>query len=238
MKRKKNKKGIFIVLEGTDGTGKTTQHKLLVKALRRWGLRVSALDFPQYGRQSAYYVEQYLNGVYGPADKISPYLASLFYALDRYAAKEKLIKWLAEGRVVVVNRYTLSNAAHQGGKIKSTAARQKYWRWLFNLEYGWLGLPRPDLTIILHIPAQLAQALVLKKAPRGYLKLGKKRDAHEINLSHLKSAEARYLTLARLVKAQVVECVQQGRLLTPAEVHSKLINKISKIITSKQTTRR
>lgn len=222
----KSKKGLFIAIEGTDGSGKGTQFKLLVSALRRKNIKVETLDFPQYGKPSAYYVEQYLNGNYG--HNVSPYIASLFYSLDRYSTRTKLNSWLKQGRVVVANRFTLSNAAHQGGKIKSSAELKKYWQWLFNLEFKVLGLPRPDLTILLHMPAKTAQELVLKKARRSYIKSGAKKDIHEANLGHLKAAEARYLALSKLVKAKVIICMKNGKLLTPKEIHNKVMSKLNK----------
>ncbi len=221
---KKVKKGFFIAIEGTDGSGKGTQFKLLVSALRRCGYKVSKLDFPQYGKPSAYYVEKYLNGEYGK--NVSPYIASLFYALDRYSVKNKLHLWLKQGRIVVANRFTLSNAAHQGGKIKSSRELKKYWQWLFNLEFNVLGLPKPNLTILLHVPAEIAQKLVIKKNIRGYIKSGVKKDLHEADLTHLKAAEERYLQLASLIKAKVIKCLEAGRLLTPKEIHHKVWDKI------------
>ena len=222
---RKSKKGLFIAIEGTDGSGKGTQFKLLVSALRREGHKVATLDFPQYGKKSAFYVEQYLNCKYGK--KVSPYIASLFYALDRYSTRTKLKSWLKQGKVVVANRFTLSSAAHQGGKIKSSKELKKYWQWLFNLEFKVLGLPRPNLTILLHMPAKTAQQLVLKKAPRNYIKSGKKKDIHEADLGHLKAAETRYLKLANMFKARVIKCVEGGKLLTPEEIHSKVWENIN-----------
>ncbi|MDP3986070.1 MAG: hypothetical protein U1C53_01685 [Candidatus Veblenbacteria bacterium] len=227
---KRPKRGTFIVIEGTDGSGKGTQFKLLVAALRRAGKKVATLDFPQYGKPSAYFIEQYLNGKYGKNGDVSPYEASLFYSFDRYAAKRQLVEWLREGRVVVANRFTLSNAAHQGGKIQSDSARRKYWQWLFNLEFNVLGLPRPDVTIFLHMPAVTAQKLVLRKAPRRYLKLGVKKDIHEADLRHLKAAEKQYVILARKVGARTVECVEKGRLLTSKEIHNRVLSIIIKLL--------
>ncbi len=223
---KGSKKGVFIAIEGTDGSGKGTQFKLLISSLRRHGLKVETLDFPQYGKKSAHFVEQYLNGAYGK--KVSPYIASLFYSLDRYSVKEKLNTWLKQGMVVVANRFTLSNAAHQGGKLKKAKDINKYWQWLFNLEFGVLGLPKPDITILLYVPAQIAQKLVMKKAPRSYIKSGAGKDIHEGDLAHLKAAELRYLKLAKLIKASVIKCVESGRLLTPQEIHRKVLDKINK----------
>lgn len=223
---KKNKRGLFIAIEGTDGSGKGTQFKLLVSALRAQGHKVETLDFPQYGKKSAYFVEQYLNGNYGPADKVSPYIASLFYSLDRYSMKQQLDNWLKQKKVIIANRFTLSNAAHQGGKLESRKDILKYWQWLFNLEYRVLGLPKPDMTILLRVPAAIAQKLVLKKAPRKYIKSGSRQDAHEADIKHLRAAEARYLSLAKITKSAVINCVDSGRLLTPQEIHHKVLSKI------------
>lgn len=217
----KNKKGFFIVLEGTDGSGKTTQFKLLAASLRHSGHGVATVDFPQYGKPSAYFVEQYLNGHYGTADKVGPYRASLFYALDRFRASGKIIKLLSQGKIVLANRFTLSNAGHQGGKISGLTGRKKYWQWLFNLEYKILGIPKPDLNILVHMPAAVAQKLVDKKKPRAYIR-GKKRDVHEADLKHLKQAEQSFLQVSKMFKVPVVECYQQQKLLTPKEIHSKV----------------
>ena len=219
------KRGFFIALEGTDGSGKTTQFKLLVRALRRAGWRVETVDFPQYGRASAYFVEQYLNGFYGSAREVGARRASLFYALDRFATAPQIRLWLKQGRVVVANRYTWSNAAHQGGKMASLRARQQYWNWLFDLEFKLLGIPKPDLTLLIHMSAATAQRLVDKKGSREYLK-GVRRDIHEDDLKHLKNAEKAYLGLAQRYKLLKVECEQGSKLLTPQQIHRKVWQKV------------
>ena len=224
---RKKSRGKFIVLEGTDGSGKTTQFKLLVNALSRLGYKVATVDFPQYSKPSAYFVEQYLNGRYGSANQVGPYRASLFYALDRFQAANEIKKWLAKGEIVLSNRFTLSNAGHQGGKIKNTSERKKYWQWLFNLEYKILGIPKPDLNILIHMPAGVAQKLVDKKKPRAYIN-GKKRDVHEADLKHLKQAEQSFLQVSKMFKIPVVECYQQQKLLTPKEIHNKVFIIIKK----------
>jgi dTMP kinase len=215
-------RGLFIVIEGTDGSGKTTQFKLLVKALRRAGKTVATVDYPRYGQPSAYFVEQYLNGKYGTAKQVGPWRGSLFYALDRFAEAAQIKRWLNQGKVVVANRFTWSSAAHQGGKINSKAARQRYWRWLFDLEFKLLGIPKPHLTIVLHMPARVAQGLIGNKPHRRYIKRKGQKDIHEADLAHLRAAERVYLSLAKYSKARLVECVERGRLLTPNEIHSKV----------------
>ncbi len=216
------RQGIFIVIEGTDGSGKGTQFKLLVRALKQAGKRVAIVDVPQYGKPSARLVERYLTGKLGRnPEAVSPYDASLFYAVDRFALAPKVRQWLSQGKLIVANRYTLSNAGHQGGKIARQSERRTFWQWLFHTEYEVLDIPKPDLTIILHMPAAQAQRLVGKKKSRTYLR-GVKRDIHEGNLVHLKAAERAYLELAQMYRFPVVECVERGRLLTPQEVHAKV----------------
>jgi len=214
-------KSQFILVEGTDGSGKATQAKLLARALRRTGKKVVMVDFPQYGQPSAWLVEQYLNGRFGSAQKLGAYVPSLFYALDRFEASARIRMALKAGKTVIANRYTLSNAAHQGGKISSPKERHKFWYWLFDLEYNLLHLPKPDVTIILHVPPKVSQQLVDKKSARVYTH-GKKRDLHEADLHHLKAAERAYLELAKIYRFKLVECINRGQLLSPSEIHAKV----------------
>src|SRR5438309_125915 len=109
--------GIFIVLEGADGSGKATQFRLLAERLRAVGYDVAVFDFPRHDRPSSHFVRSYLNGEYGPAKEVSPYTASLFYALDRFEAAPAIRQALSEGKVVLSNRYVGSNMAHQGAKF-------------------------------------------------------------------------------------------------------------------------
>ncbi|MFA5954579.1 MAG: deoxynucleoside kinase [Patescibacteria group bacterium] len=226
--RKKNR-GRLIVIDGTDGTGKATQTALLVKKLRAQGQRVAVADFPRYGLPSAYFVEQYLNGKYGSSKEIHPQTASLFYALDRYDAKERMIKQLNEGNIVVSNRFVTANMGHQGGKIQSQKERNKFYAWLDWLEHDLLGLPRPDLTIILHVPAAVAQRLIDRKGRRDYIR--GKRDIHEDDLGHLKAAERTYLEIVRrFPKFLLIECMRKGSMLTPEEVHEKIWSNLRNVL--------
>lgn len=223
----RRKRGTFIVIEGTDGSGKSTQFKLLARALRRAGRRVKTIKFPQYGKPSAYLVEEYLNGAYGKATDVGPYKASLFYALDRFQASFQIKRWLEQGYVVLSDRYLLSNAAHQGGKLKGRAARAAYWSWLMNLEYEVLGIVRPNRTLVLHVPSALARRLMNKRGNRTYLKGKAKLDIHEADAKHIRATEAAYLELARRYRLPVIEGVERGRLLTPHEIHRRVLSKIN-----------
>lgn len=220
--------GKFIVIEGTDGSGKAEQTKRLVGKLSAGGFRVEVLDFPQHGKPSGYFVDQYLNGVYGGADSVGPEKASIFYALDRFDVSQKVKTWLGEGAIVISNRYVASNLGHQGSKIADKEARGEYFRWDYNLEYEILGIPRPDLNIFLHVPAEIAYDLIGKKKERKYLR-GEKRDIHEANPGHLKKAEAVYEEIARIFPADFlrVECAENGRLLSIDEIHAKVWDAVS-----------
>lgn len=232
-----NKKGIFIVIDGIDGSGKATQLEKLVTRCKVEGVNVTTFDFPQYGKPSAYFVEQYLNGKYSSAaneetgglfavndiGSVGPYAASLFFALDRFDSSRDIRQKIIEGRVVISNRYTSSNLGHQGAKITKKSERLKYIRWATDLEFTILGIPRPTKTILLHLPAAVASTLVDQKASRAYIG-GKKKDLHEKNLEHLKRAEEVYQEIASVAPEEysIVECVEHSRLLSVDEIHERI----------------
>lgn len=216
-------KGILLPIEGTDGTGKKTQVKILVEKLEALGFRVATVSFPQYGKKSAGLVEEYLNGKYGAPDKVSPYAASLFFALDRFDASLKIRELLEAGHVMILDRYVDSNAGHQGGKISDPEEREKFLAWLYDIEYNILKIPKPDFVIILHMPAEIGQTLIAKKQERLYIEKGT-HDAHELDLEHLKNAEASYLWLAEKSPEdhKVVECHDGKMILAPEEIGAKI----------------
>jgi dTMP kinase len=220
--------GLFIMIEGTDGSGKGTQTELLVTHLKEAGHAVEEIHFPQYGQPSAAMVELYLNGKFGTADEVGPYRASIFYAVDRYAASAQIKNWLAEGKIVIANRYVGSNLGHQGGKIPDQSERQKYFDWNYDLEYNIFQIPKPTVNIILHVKPEISQKLVDQKAAREYLN-GKKRDIHEDDMNHLKNAESAYLQMAEMFpEFDLVECVEDENILPKEEIHKKVWNIIEK----------
>ncbi|HAT04081.1 MAG TPA: thymidylate kinase [Candidatus Magasanikbacteria bacterium] len=222
--------GLFIMLEGTDGSGKSLQTNLLVEHLKKEGRDVEQISFPQYGKPSAALVEDYLNGKFGTADEVGPYKASILYAVDRFAAAPEIRQWLQDGKIVIANRYVASNMGHQGGKIKNNDERQKYFEWNYHLEYTILGIPKPDVNIILHVTPDISQKLVDKKEKREYLK-GKKRDIHEDDLGHLSNAEQAYLDIARMYKEfTLIECVRNENILPPNDIHNQIWNIITPYI--------
>lgn len=203
----------FIAIEGGDGSGKGTQSKLLVEYLRAQGYDVYEADFPRYGQPSAYYVERYLNGDYGGPNDVPADLGALPYAIDRFAAKDEIIAHLARPNAVVVsNRYIASNLAHQGTKLSDKDERLAFYERTKTTEYDILGIPRPDVNIVLLVPSHIAQANVDKKDTRSYT--DKKRDIHEADSDHLEKAKANYEELCELYSSEftAINCVEKDEM--------------------------
>ncbi|OGL23356.1 hypothetical protein A2791_00700 [Candidatus Saccharibacteria bacterium RIFCSPHIGHO2_01_FULL_46_30] len=219
-------KGIFIVIEGSDGSGKGTQFKIIGDRLKEQGHEVATYDFPQYDQESSYFVREYLNGKYGDANELGAYVPSLFFALDRFQASQSIKKDLEAGKIVLSNRLTGANLAHQGQKIDDEAEKTKYYDWLYDLEFNILGIPKPDINIVLLVPAEIAQKLVDKKTARTYT--DKKRDIHEADLNHLERSVAAYKKLCEQFPEQfiAIEGVQGDILLPIPEVTELIWHKI------------
>ena len=211
-------KGKFIVIDGTDGSGKTTQFNLLIEKLKNNDKQIEVADFPQYNTKSAGLVEEYLSGKYGTAEEVGPKIASIFYAADRYAASFKIRQWLSEGKIVISNRYVSANMGHQGSKITNTEERKEYFDWLYDLEYNLFKIPKPDLNIILHVAPEISQQLAKDRAREDWI--GKTKDIHEENLNHLKLAEQTYLEIAKYPGFTLIECTKNNQILTREEIHN------------------
>ncbi len=231
-------KGKFIVIEGLDGSGKSTQTKLLAEYLKKNGYEVVKIDFPQHGLPSSYLVDEYLRGKYGAAETVGPYRASIFYAIDRYDASFKIRQWLNQGKAVIADRYLTSNIGHQGGKINNKSERSEYVNWLYDLEYRILGIPKPDITIILKTNPDITLKLAHKITDREKLSkrkayLGdKKRDIHEKDKKHLVNALKSYLWAAKEFPKdfKVVECVKEGKLLPPNEIAKMVVKTLQPVL--------
>lgn len=234
IRKKKPQRGTFIVIEGTDGSGKGTQFKRLIKRLESEAYDVETFDFPQYDSPSSHFVREYLNGKYGTADEVGPYTGSLFYALDRYEAAPRIRKALEEGKIVLANRFTGSNMAHQGTKFANAEQRKGYFIWLDNLEFQMLGIPRPDKSIVLRVPAETAQQLVDQKDQRTYT--DKKRDIHEADLSHLQRAVEVYDNLCQLFPKDFlrIDCVRSGKLMTIDQIEDMIWSTVQPLLPKPQ----
>ena len=219
----KKQKGKLIIIEGGDGSGKGTQAQLLVSFLKKKKILVKYFDFPQYYQTfHGQTVARYLRGEFGTLDNISPYLASLAYALDRLSAKEQMEDFLKRGGVIIANRYTPSNMAYQGARFSNEKEREKFFQWLYELEYKINKIPKENLVIYLYVPWEIGVELTAKKGDRQYL-LGKE-DIHEKNIDFRKKVEQMYLHLSKTKKNWVVlNCVENGKILPKEVIHQKII---------------
>src|SRR3989344_2479611 len=217
------KSGVLLVLEGTDGSGKTTQFNLLAERRRAAGHDVAIFDFPRYDSESSYFVRQYLNGAYGQATRLSPYAASMFNALDRFEAASSIKEALKLGKVVLCNRYTGSNMAHQGSKFVSEDEKKDFFNWLDSLEFQVLGVPRPRLNIVLKMPAEAAQKLIGQKNKRSYT--DKSHDQHEADIEHQRQTVATYDLICSLFPKDfiAIECVDAAGAILSIPAISNLI---------------
>lgn len=221
------RKGIFIVIDGSDGTGKKTQHQLLLDRLTTEGIDNESVDFPRYGEPSAYFVEQYLGGAYGAADEVSAEKSSVFYALDRFAASKGITAALQAGKIVVANRFTLSNMGHQGAKLAGIADREKLYEWIDTFEHETLGVPRPNMNIILTIPHSVAQANIDRRSVSD----NRAKDIHEANDDFMRRSIDVYYELSELSdNCREVKCeASETTMKSPAEIHETIWNIVSEL---------
>lgn len=227
------KRGKLIVIDGTDGSGKSTQTSLLIAHLKKEGKKVKVVDFPEYysnffGKFIGHCLsEQYYNFV-----KIHPKIASVLYAADRFESKNKIEKWLKDGNIVITNRYATANQIHQGGKIANTKKREAFIKWLNEMEYEVFKIPKPDAVFFLSVPIPVVFKLIAKRnksQTRAYL--GKKKDVAEKDKKHMENSRKSALWLANTQKGWVkIECVKSGVLARPEVIHEEIYAKVKKII--------
>lgn len=230
LRDRKIRKGFFVAIEGVDGSGKTTQVRMLMDAIRKKGHEVRLIDFPRYYTSfHGEVITRLLRGEFGSMDQLSPQLASLAYALDRMTARDEINTWLGSDLVVVANRYTGSNMAHQAAKI-TPRQQLKFIRWVDEMEYQLHQIPREDMTVFLDVPVKVSQRLILKKEKRAYLKWRDKKDIAEKDLSHQKKSYAMYRKLVDYYPNwHRVNCVNSKKqILSPEKIHQKLVRKVIK----------
>jgi len=236
----KNKKlkihyrGRFIVIDGTDGSGKATQVAYLTKRLKKDGYKIKIVDFPEYYKNFfGKFIGHCLSEQYYKFINVHPKIASVLYAADRWESSEEMRKWLKNGYIIIANRYVSANQIHQGGKIKSAKKRADFIKWLDQMEYKVFGLPRPDITLYLSLPINIVLKLLKNressKMKRVYLK--KHKDVHESDLNFLINSRKSALKLEKEVPNFVkIECSEKGKILSREQVHEMVYKEVKKII--------
>ena len=211
--------GKLIVIEGTDGSGKSTQFRLLTERIQAQGLTFQKLVFPQYSEPSSALIRMYLGGEFGthPSD-VNAYAASAFYAVDRYASYKKVWgEFYEQGGLVLSDRYTTSNAVHQASK-EPEESRKDFLAWLYDLEYGKLGLPQPDLVIYLDVPTDFTEKLLRHREQD----TNTSADIHEQDNEYLATCRRMGRQAAEYYGWKVINCVKDGSMRTIEDIHSEI----------------
>ena len=211
--------GKLIVIEGTDGSGKSTQFRLMSEHLNADGVQFKHLVFPRYSEESSALIRMYLGGQFGskPSD-VNAYAASAFYAVDRYASYTMdWGQWYEEGGLVLSDRYTTSNAVHQASKEEG-AAREAYLKWLYEFEYDQLQLPRPDLTIYLDVPTDFTEKMLRSREQA----TNTTADIHEKDMQYLATCRECGRAAAEYYGWTVIHCVRDGQMRTMEDSHNEI----------------
>jgi len=217
------KKGKLIVIEGTDCSGKGTQSDLLYKRLIKDGLNVFKTSFPMYDTPTGKIIggpylgkEHICLGWFKEgANKVPAKVASLYYAADRLYNIDIINENLEKGNTVILDRYVTSNMGHQAGKIQDKDKRFEMFKWLEELEFNLLELPKPDIKIFLHMPYDFSKNLQKNRTEL---------DEHEKSPENIINAEKAYLELSEIYDFTKIECIENGNLRTIEDIHNEIYN--------------
>ena len=216
--------GKLIVIEGTDGSGKSTQFKKLTERLNAENKPFQKLVFPQYSEPSSALIRMYLGGEFGtkPTD-VNAYAASVFYAVDRYASYKKVWEdWYKNGGLVVSDRYTTSNAVHQTSK-EPAEKQAEFLKWLYELEYDKMGLPRPDLVVYLDVPTDFTEKMMRRREAD----TNTQADIHEQDLAYLATCRRAGKAAAEYYGWKIVQCVQDGEMRSIEDIHEEIYRHVA-----------
>lgn len=225
---------MFIVLEGLDGAGKSTQIKKLREMFAERGVASEYIHFPRF--DAPFYgdlIARFLRGELGSVEQVDPYIVALLYAGDRVDMAKQIEAWQAEGKVVIADRYVYSNIGYQCAKIADKEAREKLRQWILSLEYDYNKIPRPDVSLFLDVPFAFTEKRLTEQREgddRNYLNGGS--DIHEQSLSLQERVREVYISSASSdAELVVVDCSDtDGAMATPDEIFSRIENSISPLL--------
>lgn len=220
--------GKLFVIDGTDGSGKETQFLKLKERLDKEKVAYMEVSFPNYDSPSSALVKMYLSGEFGEkASDISPYVASTFYAADRYATfKTKFQKYYDEGGIILADRYTTANMVHQAGKIKDKEERKKFISWLFDLEFNIYKIPKPDKVFFLNMPPQKSLELIKDRENKFTHEM--KKDIHENDSNHIIDSYNAACDVAKEYGWNEIICVENDKIRSIEDIHEEIYEEIRK----------
>lgn len=220
----------LIVLEGSDGSGKATQTTRLFERLQNLGANVLRVSFPNYESESSALIKMYLRGDFGSkAEDVNPYAAATFYAVDRFAGFQSWKNFYKLDGIILADRYTGSNMAHQSAKFKKKSDREKFLNWLDDFEFKKLQLPRPDLTIFLDMPPEIAAML---RRVRG------REDIHESDAAYMMKSYRAYKEIAQKFGWRVVNCEANNFAKSVVDIHEEIFSMVEEMIIGEQALMR
>ena len=222
--------GKLFVIDGTDGSGKQTQFEKLQKRLLKDGIEYKTVSFPNYDSPSSSLVKMYLSGEFGEhAKDVSPYIASTFYAADRYATYTTQYKeYYENGGIILADRYTTANMVHQAGKIKDKQEREKFLNWLWDFEFNLYGLPEPTEVFFLKMPPETSLELIKNRENK--FTHESQKDIHERDKNHIIDSFNAACDVAQKYNWYTVECVSNNKIRTIDDIHEEIYQEIKKHI--------
>ena len=222
--------GKLFVIDGTDGSGKQTQFKMLQEKFSEENVNYRVVSFPNYDSPSSSLVKMYLSGEFGEnAKDVSPYIASTFYAVDRYATFKKYFEdYYNNGGIILADRYTTANMVHQAGKIQDKEERQKFLDWLRDFEFNLYGLPIPTKTFFLNMPPE--EAMHLMENRENKFTHRSQKDIQERDKNHIIDSYNAACDVATKYDWYEVNCIKEGKIRTIQDISDEIYNEIKKYI--------
>lgn len=222
--------GILIAIDGVDASGKQTQTDLLCDRLIKDGYKIRKLSFPVYDSPSSSVVKMYLGGEFGEsADDVSPYVASTFFAVDRYATFKT--DWHTDyenDTVIICDRYVSSNMIHQVAKLESDMEKEKFLNWLYDLEYEIYNIPMPTATIFLDMPTKFSRELMLNRANK--IDGSEVKDIHERDPKHLEKSYNNAVYVAQKYDWNTISCISDEKIRSIEDIHNEIYTAVKKLL--------
>jgi len=221
------RQGKLIVIDGSNGSGKATQTKLLMRYFNKNNIPAKQISYPRYYTSfHGQTVARFLNGEFGDLEEVNPYLSSLAYALDRLTSKNQILDWLDNGNIVIADRYVTSSIAHQGVKLEGRA-REKLINWIYEMEYKQHRMPKENIVIYLYVLPEISDKLIEKKSKKYK---GKKKKDIEEGLEYQRKVSKLYLKLVEKYNHWMkIDCVnEKGQLMSRRKIHKLILDTLNK----------